>query len=100
MGSREMKTLIAYSSKYGCTEKCVGTLAAKLSWEVDVVNLRGGKAVDLSGYDRVIIGGSIYMGRIQKQVTNLCVKNWTFLKAKSWGSLSAVWRRGKRQRRS
>ncbi|MDD3298879.1 MAG: flavodoxin domain-containing protein [Firmicutes bacterium] len=90
-----MKTLIAYSSKYGCTEKCVGTLAAKLSWEVDVVNLRGGKAVDLSGYDRVIIGGSIYMGRIQKQVTNLCEKNLDVLKGKKLGLFICCMAEGK-----
>jgi menaquinone-dependent protoporphyrinogen oxidase len=84
-GGRKMKTLIAYSSKYGCTEKCATALSEKLSGETDLFNLKGGRSVDLNQYDRVVIGGSIYMGKIQKQVSSFCSKNLNQLMDKRIG---------------
>ena len=64
-----MSTLIVYASKYGCTEKCVKLMSKKLNDKVDLINLKNINDIDLSKYDKVIIGGSIYIGRIQKEVT-------------------------------
>lgn len=80
-----MKTLIAYSSKYGCTQKCAEALSEKLSGQTHLVNLKSSKAVDLSQYDRVVIGGSMYMGKIQKQVSSFCTRNLNQLKDKKIG---------------
>ncbi len=69
-----MNTLIVYSSKYGCTEKCAKLIKEKLNDEVVLINLKNVKEVDLSKYNKVIIGGSIYIGKIQKSVTEFCTK--------------------------
>ncbi|MGB7605336.1 MAG: flavodoxin domain-containing protein [Lutisporaceae bacterium] len=80
-----MNNLIVYATKYGCTEKCAGILAQKLEGKTDVQNLKDSKALDLSQYDSVVIGGSQYIGRIQKEVTEFCTKNMDILKTKKIG---------------
>ena len=80
-----MKTLIVYATKYGCTEKCASMLAKKLTGEVELLNLNSGKAQEIGKYDKVIIGGSIYIGKIQKEVSEFCEKNLTELKNKKIG---------------
>lgn len=80
-----MKTLIVYATKYGSTEKCAKKLTEKLTGEVDLCNLAVLVTNDLQHYDKVIIGGSIYAGRIQKQVTEFCAKNSQILKEKQLG---------------
>ncbi len=80
-----MKTLIVYASKYGCTEKCANILAKKLTGEVEIINLKINENVDLSQYDKVIIGSSIYVGKIQKKVNEFCQSNLVSLKEKTLG---------------
>lgn len=80
-----MKVLIAYASKYGCTEKCARMLKQKIHEEAELYNLKVGKTVDLKEYDKVIIGGSVYMGKIQKEVTEFCTKHINELKQKKIG---------------
>lgn len=80
-----MNTIIAYSTKYGCTEKCVMLLSKKLTGIVELYNLGDKKDIDLSQYDKVIIGGSIYAGKIRKEVSEFCSKNINALKEKKIG---------------
>jgi len=80
-----MKTLIAYSSKYGCTEKCAVALAERLSGETCILNLKKDKSPDLSGYDTVVVGGPVYIGKVNKEVKNFCLKNLNRLKGKRLG---------------
>ncbi len=80
-----MSTLIVYASKYGCTERCAKLLSKELNDKVDLINLNNIKVIDFSKYDKVIIGGSIYIGRIQKEVTEFCAKNLDRLKEKRIG---------------
>jgi len=80
-----MSILIAYASKYGCTEKCAGILSKKLNEKAELCNLKACKTVDLKQYDKIIIGGSIYAGRIQKEVTQFCSNNMDILKSKKLG---------------
>ena len=89
-----MKTLIAYASKYGCTEKCGNLLGEKLKGEFDLHNLKTGESIDFSKYEKVIIGGSIYMGKIQKEVTEFCSKNLVTLKNKKLGLFICNMREG------
>ena len=70
-----MNTLIVYASKYGCTEKCAELLSKELNDEVDIINLKRIRDIDISKYEKIIIGGSIYIGKIQKEVTEFCSKN-------------------------
>jgi menaquinone-dependent protoporphyrinogen oxidase len=80
-----MSTLIIYASKYGCSEKCALSLSEKLTGEVDLVNLQLDKVPELAKYDKVVIGGSIYIGQIQKSIKELCVKNLELLSKKKLG---------------
>lgn len=66
-----MKTIIVYTSRYGCTEKAAYLLKSRMGGEVEVevVNLTHDKEPSLTTYDTVILGGSIYYGKIQKEMT-------------------------------
>lgn len=64
-----MKTLIIYSSKHGSTEKVAALIAEKLEEnEVSLINLKFQSKIDIQLFDRIIIGGSIHMGQIQKAI--------------------------------
>jgi len=80
-----MNTLIVYGTKYGCTEKCASILSKKLKGTVDLHNLKDGNPINISQYDNVIIGGSIYIGKIQKEVSAFCINNLDKLKEKRVG---------------
>jgi menaquinone-dependent protoporphyrinogen oxidase len=79
-----MSTLIVYGTKYGCTELCAKKLAEKLNGDVHICNIKKEKP-DLSKYDRVIIGSSMYIGKIRKEVKAFCEKNLEALKTKKLG---------------
>lgn len=80
-----MKTLIVYGSKHGATEKCSKALKNKLHGEVIIVNIKKGIIPDLKSFDSIVIGGSIYAGRIQKEIKEFCFKNVNILKNKKLG---------------
>jgi menaquinone-dependent protoporphyrinogen oxidase len=80
-----MKTLIYYATKHGTAEKCARLLAQKLDGQIDLVKAGDGDSVDLDTYDRVIIGGSIYVGKIQKEITEFCQKYLSKLTQKKLG---------------
>lgn len=80
-----MKTLIAYSTTHGCTEKTAVELKKQLEGEVELINLKNNPNPDLQNFDRIIIGGSIHAGQIQKRVKEFCSKNLELLKLKELG---------------
>ncbi len=80
-----MNTLIAYATKNGSTEKCAKILSQKLAANVDLCNLKNDKNYDLSKYDKVIIGSSIYIGQIRKETKKFCENNLDDLKSKKLG---------------
>lgn len=80
-----MKTLIIYATKYGCTEKCANILAKELGNDVKLVNIKFESNVDVTDYDTVIIGGSVYIGKIQKEISEFCKNNINKLKEKNIG---------------
>ncbi|WP_052406631.1 flavodoxin domain-containing protein [Clostridium culturomicium] len=63
-----MKILIAYTTRYGAAEACAKKLAEELNGECDLVNLKEAKNVEISKYDKVILGGSIYAGNSQAEL--------------------------------
>ncbi len=79
------KVLVVYAGKHGCTQECASYLAEKLNDGADLQNLKENKKIDPSSYDRIVIGGSIYAGRIQKEVRDFCSKNADILKDKRLG---------------
>lgn len=80
-----MKTLIVYGTTYGFTKECVQQLAGKLEGEVAVVNAMTEAIPAVKGFDNVIVGGSIYMGQIQKKVKEFCTASAGELSKKRLG---------------
>lgn len=89
-----MKTLIVYATKYGCTEKCAKMLEDKIGGTVVLQNLKNSTQNIIEDYDRIIIGGSVYMGQIQKEVTEFCTKNLKMIKNKKIGLFICCMREG------
>lgn len=75
-----MKTIIIYISKHGTTEKVARQIAEKMNIkEKDMVNLRKERNPDIKEHERIIIGGSIHAGMVQKRVKDFCEKNMEIL---------------------
>lgn len=79
-----MRTLIIYASKYGCTKDCAEILESSIKGEVVLINIKN-KIPDMLTFDSIIIGGSIYMGKIQRSITNFCKRNKAKLLQKKIG---------------
>jgi menaquinone-dependent protoporphyrinogen oxidase len=80
-----MKTLIAYTSRHGSTEKCANKLKEKLPGEIDIYELKTANKLNLFDYETIIIGGSIHAGNVQAKVKKFCNKNLGKLKEKKLG---------------
>lgn len=70
-----MNILIVYATKHGSTGKIADIMKEKLNeHEVTVINLNREEAAELSQYDRILIGGSVYAGRLQKKTSQFLKK--------------------------
>jgi menaquinone-dependent protoporphyrinogen oxidase len=67
-----MRTLIVFATTHGCTESVVNELKEMLSGEVETINLKKDPNPSVADFDRVIIGGSIHAGQIQRRVKDFC----------------------------
>jgi len=64
-----MKILIVYGTKTGTTETCAGRIREALAPEVaDMVDIRRFRRTELAPYDSVIVGTSVYMGKINSKI--------------------------------
>ncbi|MDR0294732.1 MAG: flavodoxin domain-containing protein [Prevotellaceae bacterium] len=72
-----MKTAIVYASKHGTTEKVVVSIAEKLieTNEVELFSLKKNSNPDISGFDTVILGSSIYAGKASGKMKAFCKAN-------------------------
>ncbi len=80
-----MKTLILYASNHGITAQCAEQLQKRLGGTADLIRLTKGKAPDLSAYDTVILGGSIYAGGLQKAMKAFAAEHTEELLSKKLG---------------
>ena len=80
-----MKTIIIFGSTYGYTKECMNKLVEQLKGEVVLVNVGTDTIPPIDKFDNVIMGGSIYMGQIQKKVKAFCASNVDLLKNKRLG---------------
>lgn len=79
-------TLIIFASNHGTVEKCARELFRRIDGKVDICNLnRRDFLPDLSGYDSVIVGGSIHNGEIQDEISSFCNENMKLLAKKRLG---------------
>ncbi len=75
-----MKILIAYAGKSGTTEKCAKLLGEQLPGSVLAdLNLQ---TPDISGFDTVVVGGSIRMGQLHSKAKSFVEQNLQTLKSK------------------
>lgn len=80
-----MKTLIVYATKYGSTKTCAEKIKNQLKNDVDLVDIKKQKNPEINDYTTIIIGGSMYAGRIQKQIKKFCTANINNLLQKKIG---------------
>lgn len=70
-----LKTLIVCATKYGATRICAEKIARSLPQKADIVQLGKDSVPPLSEYDAVILGSSVYMGRMRKEMAVFAKKN-------------------------
>ncbi len=71
-----MTTAIIYATTHGTTEKVALRMQHLLGDQNSLmINLKNIKNVDLKQYDKIIIGGSIHAGMLQKSVKGFINKN-------------------------
>lgn len=81
-----MKTLIVYSSRYGCTADCAKYLSTKLSGETTLLDINNAaNPIELDSFDTVIIGSSVYVGKVAKKLRTFCQDNLATLIRKKIG---------------
>jgi menaquinone-dependent protoporphyrinogen oxidase len=60
------RTLVAYATKHGSTEEVAAAIAASLraaGHDVDLLSAKAAFVAGPNGYDSIVLGGSLYMGR-------------------------------------
>lgn len=82
-----MRTLIVYGSKYGYTRECAEIIAELLKDEevIIVTHLDHQSYPTLADYDRIIIGGGVYMGRLHRKVRKFIEHNRELLLTRQIG---------------
>jgi menaquinone-dependent protoporphyrinogen oxidase len=80
-----MPCLIVYATKYGTVQKVANILKEKIKDEVVMINIIKEKVPSLDDYDTVIIGGSIYVGKVQKDLKKFIKGNLPKLLQKRLG---------------
>ena len=80
-----LKNLIVYTTKYGSVEKSSKKLKEHLQGETTIINLKTETVPDIRDFDRIILGGSIYLGKVQKQLTKFACENERLLLKKKIG---------------
>lgn len=79
-------TAIIYMSKHGTTKKVALLIKELLMVEdINLIDLELQNRVDLTHCERVIIGGSIHKGQIQKPIQNFCRQHAGVLTSKKLG---------------
>ncbi len=68
------KTAVIFSTKHGCAKQCATLLREHLRNSADLLQL-GKDAIHLANYEHVILGSSIYVGTIQKEMKQFCEEN-------------------------
>ena len=70
-----MRTLIAYATRYGTTEKYARLLAGRLPGEVTLADLRRTGRLSPAGFDMVLLGSPIYAGSVPSGVRRFCERH-------------------------
>lgn len=81
-----MKTVIIYSSKYGCAKDCAEYIKDNTSKNGHIIDInKSSEKINLNEYDTVVIGSSIYVGMASKKIRVFCNENIDELSKKNLG---------------
>ena len=81
-----MKTAIIFISKHGTTQKVASEIAQKLKEEDTIlIDLAKEKVASLQEFERIILGGSIHMGKVHKKTAFIIEKHHSTLLEKDLG---------------
>lgn len=80
-----MRTIIIYATKHGSAENAASMLKAWLEGEIQILNIMLEDVPNLAPYENVVLGGSIYMGKIQKKLAKYMAANLPILMKKRIG---------------
>lgn len=80
-----MKSIIIYATRYGCTAEVAKRIQKGLESDCTLINIMTEKAPPLDSFDTVILGGSIYIGKVQKELTSFMNANLKQLLSKNIG---------------
>lgn len=80
-----MKSIIVYATRYGCSAEVAKLIQQGLESDCTLVNIMTEKVPQLDSFDTVILGGSIYIGKVQKELTSFVNANLKQLLSKKVG---------------
>ncbi len=71
----EMSSVILYTTKYGTVAKCAGLLKEKASLDIEIIDIKEAPDFDIKPFRCVILGASVYVEKIQKEMIAFCERN-------------------------
>ena len=80
-----MKNIIIYGTRYGSAGQAAKLIQKELGGDCTLVNIMTESVPPLDTFDTVILGGSIYIGKVQKELTAFIGKNLNLLLSKKVG---------------
>ena len=80
-----MNAAVLYTTKHGTAAKCAALLQDRASQPLTVVNISDNPDFDITPYTRIILGASVYVERIQREMKAFCRKNENQLVSKQIG---------------
>lgn len=80
-----MKTAIIYYSKKATTQKVAKIISEKLNSQEGLIDLKNKPFIDISTYERIIIGSPIYAGNSHNKVKKFIASNLNLLLNKEIG---------------
>lgn len=80
-----MKSIIIYATRYGSTAEAARRIQKELGDDCTLVNIMTENVPPLDMFDIVILGGSIYIGKVQKELSSFAVANSKQLLTKKVG---------------
>lgn len=80
-----MKSIIIYATRYGSAAETARRIQKELGGDCTLVNIMTEKVPSIDAFDTVILGGSIYIGKVQKQLTAFAMTNLKQLLSKRVG---------------
>ncbi len=79
-----MKTLILYGTHKGCTRRCAALVQEQIG-NADVQDVAKSRIADLDDHDTIVLGSSVWAGRIHPKVRRFVEKNLKVLLGKRVG---------------